>query len=124
MAKTYSEPLITAFLTHCHASDIMTETGISKTKYYRLKADPEFQRILTERRGQLIKEAVLKMESYLSDDVEILQSIITNPSISAQVRINGINTMMNQLASWEQMTQILERIQRLENNSQAQIGTI
>ena len=71
--KEYPESLITAFLTSFKANEIMKVTGISKTKYYRLKNDPDFQKILTDRRSELIREAVLKMESYLSEDVEILQ---------------------------------------------------
>lgn len=112
--KEYPESLITAFLTSCKASEIQQTAKISKTKYYRLKSDPEFQRILTERRTELIKSAVLTMESYLSKDVKILQGIIEDPDTSAQIKINGIQLMLNQLASWKSTTEILERIQNLE----------
>ena len=113
--KNYPEELITAFLTSCHASDIMKQCKISKTKYYKLKADPDFQKILTERRSELIREAVMKMEHYLSEDVEILQNIITNPETRPQIKINGIQIMMNQLSNWEQTTEIMRRLEALED---------
>ena len=113
--KQYPEELITAFLTSCKPAEIMKLTGISKTKFYRLKRDPDFQKILTERRTELVKSAVLKMESYLDEDVQILQSIIRKEDISDQVRINGINLLMSQLATWKQTTDILERLQALED---------
>ena len=113
--KQYPEELITAFLTSCKPAEIMKLTGISKTKFYRLKRDKIFQKILTERRTELVKTAVLKMESYLNEDVEILQKIIRKEDISDQVRINGINLVMSQLATWKQTTDILERLQALED---------
>ena len=113
--KTYPENLITAFLTSYKPSEVMKAADISKSKYYRLRADPDFQRVLTERRSELVREAVMKMESYLSEDVEILQDIIRNPETAAQVKVNAINLLMSQLANWKQMTDILDRLQRLED---------
>lgn len=113
--KEYPENLITAFLTTFRGSDIMKMTGISRNKYYALKRDPDFMRIVTERRTEIVKEAVLKMESYLNEDVEILQSIIRDPDSSAQIKINGINLMMSQLGQWKTTTEILDRIQALED---------
>ena len=113
--KEYPESLITAFLTSFKANEIMKVTGISKTKYYRLKRDPDFQRILTQRRSEIIKSAVLKMESYLTEDVEILQSIIRKEDTSDQVKINGINLLMSQLNQWKTTSEILDRLQALED---------
>ena len=113
--KQYEESLITAFLTSYKPAEIMKLTGISKTKYYRLKRDPDFQRILTQRRTEIIKEAVLKMESYLTEDVEILQGIIRKEDTSDQVKINGINLLMSQLNTWKSTTEILDRLQALED---------
>ncbi len=115
MAKEYPENVITAFLMSYKPVEIMRISGIGKNKYYALKKDPDFMRIVTERRDELIKEAVLKMESYLSEDVEILQSIIRKPDTSDQVKINGINLLMSQLNAWKNTTEILARLQALED---------
>ena len=113
--KEYPESLITAFLTSYKPAEIMKLTGISKTTYYRLKRDPAFQRILTQRRSEIIRSAVLKMESYLTEDVEILQSIIRKADTSDQVKINGINLLMSQLNQWKTTSEILDRLQALED---------
>lgn len=115
IAKTYEEVWITAFMTSCKRSEIMKTAGISKTQYYRLKGDQAFQKIINERRSELIREAVLKMEGYLTKDVEILQKIIEDPESPRQIKINGIQLMMNQLAQWKQTDQILDMIQALED---------
>lgn len=112
--KKYDEHLITAFLTSFKPAEIMRIAGIGNTKYYSLKNDPEFQKILTERRDLLIKEAVLKMENYLSEDVEILQGIIRNPETKDQIKINAIQLIMNQLGQWKQITELIQRIEALE----------
>ena len=112
--KEYPESLITAFLTSFKANEIMKVTGISKTKYYRLKNDPDFQKILTDRRSELIREAVLKMESYLSEDVEILQGIIRDQNTKDQVKVNAIQLLMSQLGQWKQITELIARIEALE----------
>lgn len=113
--KEYPESLITAFLTSFKANEIMKVTGISKTKYYRLKNDPDFQKILTDRRSELIREAVLKMESYLSEDVEILQGIIRDQNTRDQVKVNAIQLLMSQLGQWKQITELIARIEALED---------
>ena len=113
--KEYPESLITAFLTSFKANEIMKVTGISKTKYYRLKNDPDFQKILTDRRSELIREAVLKMESYLSEDVEILQGIIRDQNTKDQVKVNAIQLLMSQLGQWKQITELMARIEALED---------
>lgn len=115
MARAYEEVWITAFMTSCKRNEIMKTAGISKSQYYRLKGDQDFQKIVNERRSELIREAVLKMEGYLSEDVDILQSIIRDPESPRQIKINGIQLMMNQLAQWKQTDQILDMIQALED---------
>lgn len=113
--KQYPEELITAFMCTARRGEIMEKTGISKSRYYRLKADPDFQRIVAERRTELVKDAVLKMEGYLSKDVMILQEIIEDPETSAQTRLNGIQLLMNQLGQWKMMSEMMERLQSVED---------
>lgn len=121
--KEYPEYLITAFITSCKRAEILKLAGIGKTKYYKLKNDPEFQQVVSERRGELVKEAVLRMESYLTEDIEILQSIIRDENASDQVRINGINLLMSQLGQWKALTDLQERMKRIED-AQARMRSV
>ena len=113
--KTYPEEYITAFMTSCKRAEIMKMAGIGKNKYYALKSDPNFMRIVTERRDELIREAVLKMESYLSENVEALQKIIRDPETKDQVRVNALTLFSNQLGQWRNSTEILDRLQKVED---------
>ena len=95
MSKKYDERLINAF---CQAT----------------------KRDENTRRADICREAVLRMEGYLSEDVDRLQEIIRNPETSAQVRVNAINLLMTQLANWRTATDIEARLLALEEQVEKQ----
>lgn len=110
----YNESWISAFVSGTRREQIMLTAGIGKHRYYQLLNDPEFQRMVVQRRNAIVKEAVLKMESFLSEDVEILQAIVRKEDTSDQVKINAIQLLMNQLSNYRALTDILERLENLE----------
>lgn len=112
------ERVISAFLTNYRAVDIMKETGLSKSTVYKLRNNQKFQKVIKERKQAILKTAVNKMQSYLTKDVEILQEIIEDPETSAQVKINGIRVLMEQLRDWTMTTDIIKRLEALENPSE------
>ena len=112
------ERVISAFLTNYRAVDIMKETGLSKSTVYKLRNNQVFQKVIKERKQAILKTAVNKMQSYLTKDVEILQEIIEDPETSPQVKINGIRVLMEQLRDWTMTTDILKRLEALENPSE------
>ena len=112
------ERVISAFLTNYRAVDIMAETGLSKSTVYKLRNNQKFQKVIKERKQAILKTAVNKMQSYLTKDVEILQEIIEDPETSAQVKINGIRVLMEQLRDWTMTTDIIKRLEALENPSE------
>lgn len=115
MMKEYNEKLIEAFLTEYKVIDIVRITGLSKTTIYKYKNDPAFQAVLTERRSAMVSSAVDRMTQYMNENVEALQSVIRDPETSAQTKVNAIQVMMNQLQSWTTTTDILRRLQALED---------
>ena len=112
--KNYDERWICAFLTSVRREDIMKAAGIGKTRFYRLKNDPEFMRIVNERRGDIVREAVMRMESHLAEAVEVLWAVVTKEEVSDQVRLNGINMLLSQFNSYKMLVDIQERIENLE----------
>lgn len=112
------ERVISAFLTNYRAVDIMKETGLSKSTVYKLRNNQVFQKVIKERKQAILKTAVNKMQSYLTKDVEILQEIIEDPETSPQVKINGIRVLMEQLRDWTMTTDIIKRLEALENPSE------
>lgn len=118
-AKNYTEDerVIGAFLNNFRMVDVMRETGLSKNTVYKIRNDPEFQKVIRERKEAILKTAVNKMQGYLTKDVEILQEIIEDPETSAQTKVNAIQTLMNQLRDWTTTTDIMKRLEALQNPS-------
>lgn len=113
--REYPEKYITAFMTSSRRSEILKSAKIGKDKYYTLKNDADFMKIVNDRRSEIIKDAVLKMESYLDENVDILQDIIRNPETKDQVKVNALKLFSDQLGQWKNTSDILERLQHLED---------
>ena len=128
MAKTKNytedERVIGAFLNNFRMVDIMRETGLSKNTVYKIRNDPEFQKVIRERKEAILKAAVNKMQGYLTKDVEILQKIIEDPETTAQVKINGIQTLMNHLRDWTTTTDIMKKLEALQEPSEDVFETL
>jgi len=118
-AKNYTEDerVIGAFLNNFRMVDVMRETGLSKNTVYKIRNDPDFQKVIRERKEAILKTAVNKMQGYLTKDVEILQEIIEDPETSAQTKVNAIQTLMNQLRDWTTTTDIMKKLEALQNPS-------
>ena len=111
------ERVIGAFLNNFRMVDIVRESGLSKATCYRIKNNPKFQKALQKRKEEYLKTAVNKMQSYLIKDVEILQQIIEDPETSPQTKVNAIQTLMNQLRDWTTTTDIMKRLEALQETS-------
>ena len=118
-AKNYGddERVISAFLNNFRMVDVIRETGLSKKTCYKIRNDPEFQKVIRERKEAILKTAVNKMQGYLTKDVEILQQIIEDPETSAQTKVNAIQTLMNQLRDWTTTTDIMKKLEALQDTS-------
>ena len=112
--KQYDEKLIMAFLENYRTVDIARASGYSTRTVERLKADPAFQAVLTDRRTAVISAAVEKMRSYLLADVEELQRIITDAGTAPQTKVNAIKVLMDQLRDWSTTSDLARRLQALE----------
>jgi len=125
-AKDYihDERVIGAFLNNFRMVDVMKETGLSKNTVYKIRNDPEFQRVIRERKEAILKTAVNKMQGYLTKDVEILQQIIEDPDTSAQTKVNAIQTLMNQLRDWTTTTDIMKKLEALQKPSEDVFETV
>lgn len=119
MARNYCEDerVIGAFLNNFRMVDVMKETGLSKKTCYKIRNDPEFQKIIRERKEAILKTAVNKMQSYMLSDAEALQAIIEDPETPRQVRINAINTKWTHLKEWSTTTDIMKKLEELQNPS-------
>lgn len=113
--KSYSETVILAFLKHDKLADIAREIGVTPQTAAKYRDDSELQELLSERRMQYVKEAVAKMQGFMTEGVEILQNIIRDNKVSPQTRVNAVQIMFNQCKMWTETTDILERLKALED---------
>lgn len=120
MAKNYCEDerVIGAFLNNFRMVDVMRETGLAKNTVYKIRNNPQFQKVIRERKEAILKTAVNKMQGYLTKDVEILQEIIEDPETSAQTKVNAIQTLMNQLRDWTTTTDLMKKLEALQKPSE------
>lgn len=112
--KLQDENLIQAFCEGTTAADVMRRAGISRTRYYRLVRDPDFQAAVAQRRSEIVDAAVKRMERVLDRDVMILQTIIEDPETAAQTRVNAISVLMSQLSAWKSITNFEQRLLAIE----------
>ena len=122
--KEWDEKYISAFLNNYRVTDIMRETGLSKTTVYKLKNDPEFMEAVRRQKEEVLMAAVNKMTAALTGDVEALQAIIDDPETPRQVRINAITAKWKQYGEWIATTDIIRRLDKLENPSKGDSMTV
>lgn len=113
--KGYSETVINAFLRYDKLSDVARETGLSWNTVAKYRNDPYLQELLENRRMEIIKSSVNKMQGSMNECVDVLQTIIRDKEVSPQTRINAVQIMFNQCKAWTEVTDILERLKALEN---------
>lgn len=121
--KNFDEKTISAFLNHYKMVDIIKESGLSKNTCYKLRADPNFQQVLRERKDAMVKASLERMRSYLLRDIEELQAVIENSEASPQVRVNAIQIMLSQFRDWLTTNDLLERVEMLERREKDDYGT-
>ena len=109
-----NERLVEAFLTLHTDTQIAEETGLTRRTVSKYRHSEEFQKVLTERRTELLQDTVRKMQAGLDEAVETLQGIINNPDCSPQTRVNAIATLFSHCRAWTEAVDIMERLQRLE----------
>ena len=117
MTNEFPEKWVTAFLSNAKVVDICKAGGFSKSKYYQLKHNADFQSVLRERRDMAIMAAVDALRACFLRDVQILQAIAENDATAPQVRVNAISIALTQLQNWTQTVDLLARIEALETKN-------
>ena len=112
--KKYSEIVITAFATYTKTVDLMKATGLSKTTIVRYKKDSYLMELAEERRLQVVKESVYKMQSELTKCVDTLIQIRDDTEVNPQIRIYACNSIMNHCRDFTLSVDVMERIEALE----------
>lgn len=113
--RKYSELVITAFATYTSTTDLSNITGLSRSTIVKYKKDNYLQELADERRMQIIKESVYKMQSQLTKCVDTLIEIRDNEELNPQTRIYATNCLMNHCKDWTITADIVDRVEKLED---------
>lgn len=112
--REYPEALINAFLTNYKVKDIAAASGLALSTINKYKNDRAFMAALNERRSAIVEAAVDKMTNSILQDSEVLQQIITDPSVNAGIRVNAINTKWGHLREWKAVIDFEKRLKAIE----------
>lgn len=116
--KKYSEIVITAFATYTKTADLIKATGLSRTTIVKYKKDSHLMELAEERRLQVVKESVYKMQSELTKCVDTLVQIRDDAEVNPQIRIYACNSIMNHCRDFTLSVDVLDRIEALERMEQ------
>jgi hypothetical protein len=116
-AVTYSENVIMAFLNCNSVTEVAKKTGLGRTTIHKYKRDPELQRILAERREQMMQCALDTMRGQLQPAAEKLIEIIQDPETPKQTAVNAISTLFATMKSMTELTEFGKRIAALEEQA-------
>ena len=105
---------ITAFAQHAKRKDILQAAGISRARFERLRADPEFMQLVNEMRTEILSDVVRKLEQHLSEAAEELAMIIGDHETASQVRLNAIQILFNSYSRLADRVDIMRRLDALE----------
>lgn len=119
-----SEPVIDAFLTYTKVSEIAKATKLNINTVYKYKRDPVFQKILTDRRLEIMDNAVSRMQTATDKAVEELIKIITKEDVSDQIRLNAINSLLSNCKDWTHTIDVIKHMAETEERLQQVIALI
>ena len=90
----------------------------SATAYKWMREDTEFKKELQNRKTQALDEVSTQMQIGFSEAVQELLDIIRNNKVSAQVKINAIDSLFRNARPIIEEVDILNRLQKVEARRQ------
>lgn len=114
MKRIRDETIIEALLTSATARSAAAKLGINEQTIYRRKRETEFIRKYEETRRERTEMARNALQSTAHAAVETLAQIMTDKNAPAQTRVNASAEILRQNVKYTEMSDILEKIERLE----------
>lgn len=114
MKRIRDETIIEALLTSATARSAAAKLGINEQTIYRRKRETEFIRKYEEIRRERTEMARNALQSTAHAAVETLAQIMRDKNAPAQTRVNASAEILRQNVKYTEMSDILEKIERLE----------
>ena len=120
--KKYNEDVINAFALYQRTVDLMKATGLSHTTIVKYKKDEELLELANQRRGEIIKTTVNRLQGEMINSLRVLCKIRDNERVNPQVRVSACNSIFNNCRAWTETVDILERVEALEKKERETHG--
>lgn len=114
MKRIRDETIIEALLTSATARSAAAKLGINEQTIYRRKRETEFIRKYEETRRERTEMARNALQSTAHAAVATLAQIMRDKNAPAQTRVNASAEILRQNVKYTEMSDILEKIERLE----------
>ena len=117
--ETNKEKVLSALIETSSVREAAKVSGISEATIYNYLRDPEFKNTYRDARRQTVESAIAQMQNAASEAVERLKELqhCENPAVAARcaqiIFENSVKGM--------ETTDILERLEKIENEHQKQI---
>ncbi len=123
MAKRLTDEEIVSALIECGTIKGASEKlGVQlKTLYSRMKKE-QFRELYNRAKSDLLKSATAKMQKYLVDACDVIADIMRDKETSQQVRLNASDCIIRNTIKLLEQTDIIERIEHLEEQTKENIS--
>ena len=117
MTKKQMDFLV-CLLENSNTTQAIKEAGISSATAYKWLKDPEFKKFFEWNKQEMLSAATRYLQGSLGICCEKLMEIVKDPKTSAQVKINAISLIFQNVRAFTEQTDILIRISELEQAMQ------
>ena len=85
----------------------------TRTLYERMKK-PEFKDLYAQAKAEILKTATAKLQGNLCGAIDTLTEIMQDPEAAKQTRVNSAVSILQYAARFTETTDILERLEAIE----------
>lgn len=114
MAKLNHEKLALNLLTTSSIRDAAEKSNVAESTVYRLKNDPEFQKLLNEVKNKMFQETMQKSQGYCLEMLEVLREVALDTLSTDSSRVSAARSVIELGLSMYESESIIQRLQELE----------
>ena len=112
-----NEEIIAAIMEHGTIKAAAESAGISQRAIYdRMNGDTEFIKAYRAAKGEILRAAVMSLNSKVSDAIETIAEIMQDRNEKASVRIQAAQTIINNASRFAERLTALELEEKHEAN--------
>lgn len=105
---------IDVYLNSKSIAETCKELDISRQTAYIYLSQPEVKNEINQRRGEILTNTTTFLQNQLINCSSVLVSIINDDKISAQVKVNAVNSIFNNFNKLLETTDIITRLNEIE----------